>query len=341
MKDSPTNSKELIIEMPLNSLLVLRINLTSKFLAPAIIQPKIDDWVTFDGNILEARYIALPSYSYVSTGELLSITITLKLPPELKTGEKIQSAIRFSGFKDCDYKIMIQISESVTVDNEIVEHKLDIIIPFDKEKQTNGIESSLFQSEYISKILGSFTSLEIIPCKWLVAELIVAICTKGMSAHGNEKNKILIEDLQRTQFYKNGVLVVAGSQLIYWVKINLALSSSLQLASGGSVQPLGILQKWEELLLNLIDNDIEAPDYVSVDILFPEGDSPDILLEKIGTEPEKWFLFLVLGLLEISPRISSIIAQIAAKAPRQAVKKVAAKRLPSKKVLKEKGSLKR
>ena len=151
---------------------------------------------------------------------------------------------------------------------------------------------------------------------------------------------MLITDLQRTQFFKNGVLVVAGSQLIYWIRINLSLSSSLQLATG-SAQTLGMLQKWEEWFLNLIDKNIEAPDYELANVLFPQEDNQEAVLEKIGSEPENWFLFLVLGLIEISPRLNSIINQIVDKVPKQPVKKPARKGLTQKKVLKEKGSLKR
>ena len=214
------------------------------------------------------------------------------------------------------------------------------LVALNKAQVSKGSESALLESEHISRILGSFTGLEIIPCKWLVAELILAVCAKGMSACKKEKNKMLITDLQRTQFFKNGVLVVAGSQLIYWIRINLSLSSSLQLATG-SAQTLGMLQKWEEWFLNLIDKNIEAPDYELANVLFPQEDNQEAVLEKIGSEPENWFLFLVLGLIEISPRLNSIINQIVDKVPKQPVKKPARKGLTQKKVLKEKGSLKR
>jgi hypothetical protein len=178
-----------------------------------------------------------------------------------------------------------------------------------------------------------------VPGKWLAAELILMLCVKGIQVTKQDENIELIKKLQSTKFFKNGVLIVSGSQIIHWIRVNNSISSGLQAIVGNKNN--GIINTWENLLLNLIENDIEKNKGLSGNQSEIEIQHEDFgaVLEEIGNEPEKLFLYFLLGLMEVSPSINDVIRQVCAKVQESKIIKEREKKTNSKKVLNERGSL--
>lgn len=336
--DSSVN--DISFSEPLKSLLVLRISLKSNFLAPAIIQPKINNWIRSDGSIFPVVYKILPAYIYISPGAEASMTITLQTPENIISGDVLQSVIQFSGYKNSSVKIKLTVCDNNNSNNDVREHSLELAVPFHSSTKDNNEDVSLFRLEHAAKIMGSLAGLEIIPAKWLIVELVLSLCERGFYASEQKETQDLIDKLKRTQFFKNGVLAIASSQFLHWIMTGLSISSGIQAATGNNLNTTCILHFWEEWLFSLIDKDLEALDYSSIDLQFPNQNKNEEIIEKLGMEPERWFLFLLLGLIQISPRINSIIHQLANNIPKAKPKPVK-KKNSAKKILKEKGSLQR
>lgn len=332
--------QSLYYQVPLNAILVFRIRLKSAFIAPAVIQPFIDDWVNNSGDIIPVQHKILPGYLYLAPGKTESITITLKMPVMLVAGDTIFSTIHFSGFKDCSSAININFTEAGAVEDQILERHIEIVLP-----QTAGSSGenghSAFQVRELNKVIGGMAALEVIPAKWLVAELVLVLIEKGFNAANTPAYAGLSGKLMQTRLYKNGVLILSGSQFIHWVMFGLSVSSGVQAVMGREKEAARMLYTWEQWLLGLADADIEAPDYDAIGLQFPQERSYEAVLEKVGMEPEKWLLYLVLGLMEVSPRIHAIIKQVCEKMkpPRKTAATSSKKKV--RKVTEEKGSLQR
>ena len=328
--------------VPLQSIVVLRITMRSAFVAPAVIQPRMDDWVNdSNADILPVHYNIMPAYIYLSPDSSTAITITLQIPVVVKDQDVIRSSIHFSGFQSCTVPIKITLEETNEVADKIYEHKIDLTLPMSDHKKGSKHTNGVVKPQQVAKVLAGMAALEVLPSKWLVSELVLAMLEKGLIAAEKEENKIFINKLTRTRLFKNGVLVISGSHFIHWTMIGLSVSSGLQGAMGKKEENSGMLRIWEQWLLNLAGDDIEAADYESIDTEFPAGNNYEAIVKKIGMEPEKWLLYIVLGLMQVSPRLHTIITQICAQVRDIKPKQSSTKRRKTKKVLNEKGSLQR
>jgi len=330
---------EISFSLPLKSMLVLRVLLKSNFLAPAVIQPTLNNWIANDGSIYPAQYKILPSHVYMSPGAEISITISVQIPEDVEEGSVIHSMIQFSGFKNSSVRIKLNVNGN-NVQDHISEHALELTIPMSHANERQHDDHVFFRSEQTAKIIGSLTGLEILPAKWLVAELVLAVCERGLHAAEQKETQVFIEKLRRTQFFKNGVLVTASSQFVHWIMISLSISSGLQAVSGSKLKTSRMLYSWEDWLFNLVDKDIEIPGHAD-NLQYKSEYTNEVIIEKLGMEPERWFLFLLLGLMQVSPRINSVIKQVADKVPDAQPQTEKKTNNRVKKVLKEKGSLQR
>ena len=325
--------------LPQTSMLVLRITLKSGFVAPAIIQPRLNDWVTSKGEIIKANYNILPVYVFLPAAGSVSISVTIHIPPDLKENEIIRAALQFSSFKNCDIRLQVMIDNSVKAADLFMEHLVELKIPHSTGMNNETAKNELHNAEAVAKTIAGLSGLEIIPAKWLMAELLFALCEKGMNEATRTENKKIIHSLQQTKFFKNGVLVVSGSQLIHWVMMNMGISAGMRAVSGHEAN--SVLEQWKNILLSLSASDIELPvNGVAVHSFF-QPYNYEAVSEKMGMEPDKWFLYLLLGLMSISPGLQSILQQISETAPGPKPEAKKKNKRTIKKVIHEKGSLQR
>lgn len=335
--------QEFSFSVPQTSVLILRICLKSNFIAPVVIQPVLQNWIKNDGTILEADYKVLPSYIYLSPHAPANITLTINLPEALNHGDELYTSVRFSGIKDCTAALKIKIDQSAPTVH-FYEQNVDAAIPYPANSTgksgTQHDEQSFIKSEQAAKILVGMSGLDLIPSRWLVAELAIHLCHIGYRKAALQQQKEFAANFRRTKLFKNGVLMLAASQFIHWVSVSLTISSGIQSVTGNKPKYNGMLNNWEGWLLNLAGVDIEESGLQSVNVLFSDHPDFETILKEIGVDPEQWFLYLVLGLMEVSPKIKTLLEQICSHLPDEKVIAVKKKKIP-KKILNEKGSLQR
>jgi hypothetical protein len=322
-------------DMPKKSILVLRINLKSRFIAPAVIQPRLEPWVTKDGKMYASKANIIPKYVFLAPLSTLALSVSVHVP-DATEGEILSSMLRFSGFKDCDMKVRVKIVEN---ENHFKEHSVDLSIPKLDNPESQSASEDFLNSITLTKFIASLGGLEIIPAKWLVAELLVAICARGLRFSNTAKYKKILPHLQRTRFFKNTVLLISGSQIIHWVNMNLSISDGLQAAAGNEKDGT-ILKVWENLLFSLGGKDIESESPPSEGLLSASKSDHKTILNRLGTEPDIWALYILIGLMTVSEQVECIIIQIS-KPPGKPVKRQQPKNKKVKKVLQEKGTLQR
>jgi hypothetical protein len=322
------------------SLVGFRITVHNNHSYPIVLQPKLDDWIRNNGSIIKSNANILPQYQYLPPNSNLRITITFSLPSGLNAGDKLFGSLGFPGVESDRVKINLTVASSATIDQQIREFDFAVQLPLTpiNEPHQNG---AFQQSKATLKLLSGMAGLEVLPAKWLVSELVITICEKGAALSATIKGKELLSRLTRTSFYKNGVLVFRASQVPHWILMGISISSSLNAIISSKTKEPRILHTWEEWLFKMINTDLESSDYKEIDVKFHQEHSFETIIQKLGTSPENWFSFFILGLTTISPRMEAIVQQICEKVPetKASVQKQTPKK--TKKVLQEKGSLQR
>ncbi len=319
-----------------NSLLILRVNLISNIIAPAVIQPSLDHWVSDNGAIYEADYRLEPAYSFLQTGGEAKLTFSIELPKNLRKGNMIYGALTIPSSENYSFPIEIEIIARKPKNRKVYNHTTAVTIPVRslEEEPSNNV----LVSKSTIKLLAGLASMEVIPSKWIVSELVLSCCNIGFKFAKSKNGSEALELLSRTRFFKNGVLIFQGTQFVQWMKLALSISSGINAFTDGKPKEGMMLGHWEEWLFNLVDQDVESPDFEYRKIEFPTSKDYKTVLDVMGNDSEKWFSYFILGLGKLSPRIETVLEQIIEKVEMPIPKEPVAK-AKSKRVLKEKGSI--
>lgn len=179
------------------------------------------------------------------------------------------------------------------------------LLPFINPK--NNQETPIITPEKDITLITGLSSFDILPARWLVVELLFMIAAQG-NQYSTEKLGIeLSSKLQRTRFFKNGILALASAQFPRWLIVTHQAASAFHTDTGGTLETQGLLYFWEKWLWSL--NSQPLPNLVNYHTL------TETLIQNNGMDVEKWFLDLILGLALISPRISAFIQTLAEISP--------------------------
>lgn len=288
--------------------LVLRLNVASRTVAPAVLRPELDAWVTAAGEVVETPLRVSPSYVYLAPGQEARITVSALLPGELAPGELLRGGLRFPGADELTVPLELEISDGPARD-----HYLDLTVPLSPYEPAGGERPDVAATRAVSMLLVGLAGLEVVPARWVVAELLLTLCERGARRAETPAGAATLDRLSRLRFFKNGVLAFRGVHLPNWIMIGVTVSTGLNAALGGKGVQGRLLSTWERWLLDLIDIDLEQFDEEAPEVLLP----PDLdsSLARIGNEAEQWFGYLLLGLMEISPRLGAVLSALAEAAP--------------------------
>ena len=190
---------------------------------------------------------------------------------------------------------------------------LEVALPLGGEAVEAGDEfGSVAQASY--SLVAGLAGLDMIPARWLVAELLAVVCEAGEAHSRTSEGQSLLDRLGRTRFFKNGVVAFASAQAPRWILSGLSASSGLHAALGGQIGQGQLLYIWERWLLSLADADIESNDATAAQVRVPDSTLQGYAAE-LGTNADRWFAMLVLGLARLSPRVAAALEVIAARAP--------------------------
>ena len=290
-------------------LIIFRVSIESKVIAPIVIQASLENWVSGDGKIYPVDFKNEPVYSFLQTGGTAKVTFMIRAPKDVKSGERLFGSITIPSTETFHYPIQLDLIAPKKDGDDVSDFSVKIEVP-PKSKSADQADQNYLISKSTIKLLSGFASLEVIPSKWIVSELILNCCKKGYEYAKTEEGTNRLKKLSKTRFYKNGVLIFRGTQLVEWITLSLSISSGINTMVGGKKSEGMFLQNWEEWLFNLIDQDIESPDFEHRKIEMPTPIDYEKILETLGLDPEKWFSFFILGLGRISTRIDSIIEQV-------------------------------
>jgi hypothetical protein len=292
----------------------LRVRLANRMMAAALVRPAVDDWVASDGEILPAGARIEPAYAYLLQGADVRQTVTLRVPLHLKSGTRLTSALRFPGISDEAVPITLAIVDGPgDAPLAALECPLEVSLPLGDDAPRAGGDEFGAAAQASYSLVAGLAGLDMLPARWLVAELLTAVCQVGETQADSELGRALLDRLGRTRFFKNGVVAFASAQAPRWVLSGLSATSGLHAAMGGQHGQGQLLHIWERWLLGLADADIEQG-----------GAAPEVRLagvqlqataSTLGTQAERWFGSLMLGLAALSPRIAQVLEQIAARAP--------------------------
>lgn len=317
----------------------LRVKLANRMMAAALVRPAVDEWVASDGEILPAAARIEPAYVYLLQGAEVRQTVSLRVPLHLKEGTRLTSALRFPGISEEAVPITLTVLAS-DGDTPLpaLECPLELSLPLGDDAPRGGGDEfgSAAQASY--SLVAGLAGLDMLPARWLVAELITAVCQAGEAQAETEAGQALIDRLGRTRFFKNGVVAFASAQAPRWVLSGLSATSGLHAAMGGPAGQGQLLHIWERWLLGLADADIEREGAPAAEVRLP-GLPLQTYAATLGTQADRWFANLLLGLAVLSPRIAEVLAQIAARAPEAPPPALAAAKPPPDDVLGEDGSL--
>lgn len=317
----------------------LRLKLSNRMMAAVLLRPTVDEWVASDGQILPSASRIEPDYVYLLQGAEVRQTITLRVPLHLKGGSRLTSALRFPGVSEEAVPITLTVLEEAgDTPMPALECPLSVALPLGDEgpKAGGGDFGATAQASY--SLVAGLAGLDMLPARWLVAELLAAVCQAGAARGDTPEGRQLLERLGRTRFFKNGVVAFASAQAPRWVLSGLAATSGLNAALGGQVGQGQLLHIWERWLLGLADTDVEGSDTPTPEVRLTDA-GLHAFAGMLGTQADRWFANLLLGLWVLSPRIAQVLDQIAALAPEPPPTEPEVPRPPPDDVLGESGPL--
>jgi len=295
----------------------LRLRLHNRMMAAALVRPMIDDWVASDGAILPAGARIEPAYAYLLQGAEVRQTITLRVPLHLPEGTRLTSALRFPGIGEAAVPITLRIlaGDEGLAPMPALECPLEVALPIGDAAAAGsggGDEfGSVAQASY--SLVAGLAGLDMLPARWLVAELLTAACRLGDEQLQTDAGQALLSRLGRTRFFKNGVVAFASAQAPRWILSGLSATAGLHAAMGGQQGQGQLLYIWERWLLGLADADIELGG-PQAEVVIPDAQLQSFA-STLGTQADRWFASLLLGLAALSPRMDSVLRQIAERAP--------------------------
>lgn len=314
--------------------LIVRLLVRSQLLAPAMVAPELDAWVLDDGRPIAAESRAAPAHAYLAQGQEASITLTTRVPAGLSDGTLMRSGLRIPGLEDRALPLEVRIANDR---QRIPEYHLSVSLPLSGSESAP--DADVPGSKAIYTLVAGLAGAEVIPARWLVAELLLMVCEIGADFAATEEGSALLDKLARLRFFKNGVLAFRGAHLHTWIMVGTTVSSGLHATLGGQATHGRILYTWEKWLFDLVDTDIESAS-AGGESRLPPPRPTKAALERLGNRAEDWFGYLLLGLYRKSERAKAVLDALAANAP-EPVEKRSSEVPTADDVLNEDGSVQR
>jgi hypothetical protein len=162
--------------------------------------------------------------------------------------------------------------------------------------------------EATKNLVAGLPTLDTLPVRWLVVELLIRLCQQGDEYAHTPDGSQLLAQLKPTDFFKNGVLAFAAAAFPRWLTISQQAASAYQASVGPQMGQGGLLDLGEKWLWNLTPTDL------NIDRLkdgISSSSAADAFVISLGMDAERWFSGVVLGLALVSPRIGGRLRAIA------------------------------
>jgi hypothetical protein len=157
-------------------------------------------------------------------------------------------------------------------------------------------------------LLAGLPSLDTLPVRWLVVELLLLLCQQGDEYARTQAGSQLLAQLKCTRFFESGVLAFAAAQVPRWLVISQEAASAYLTSVGLQIGQGGLLYVGEQWLWSLLPTDLhlgQPTRNASV-----SGGAVGVIASG-NMDAERWFSCVVLGLALRSPRIAATWCAIA------------------------------
>ncbi|MFP4120135.1 hypothetical protein [Coleofasciculus sp.] len=155
--------------------------------------------------------------------------------------------------------------------------------------------------------------LDALPGRWLVVELLILLAQQGDTYSRTESGSQLLNQLSRTRFFKNGVLAFASAQAPRWLVISQSAAAAYHSSLGVQMGQGGLLHVGERWLWTLVANALNVKGMdnpVSV-----SNAATKTFVSELGMDAQRWFVGILLGLIQVSPKMADWVHAIADQAP--------------------------
>ncbi|MBD2181623.1 hypothetical protein H6S82_10045 [Planktothrix sp. FACHB-1355] len=164
-------------------------------------------------------------------------------------------------------------------------------------------------TEATKSLVAGLPGLDTTPVRWLVLELLLLVCQQGDRYARTQAGSQLLTQLQRTDFFQNGVLAFASAEFPRWTVISQQAASAYHTYVAVEKGEGNLLYLGEQWLWSLLPTELklsQAKDRITI-----SNAAADNFVESVGMNAERWFSCVVLGLGLISPRIAALCQAIA------------------------------
>jgi len=119
------------------SLVILRVTILSKIIAPVVIQPNLGHWVSSDGSIYPSDFKLEPAYSFLQTGGSTEVTFSIKIPKDTPSGITLHGSLNIPSAENYSYPLLLDIIKPKTKPKKVYDFSAQIQIPIANENQTS------------------------------------------------------------------------------------------------------------------------------------------------------------------------------------------------------------
>jgi hypothetical protein len=189
------------------------------------------------------------------------------------------------------------------------------IIAAQKPQTSDSLTERSIQSSY--NLTTGLSGFDILPLRWLLLEILLLLERSSREYLATESGAKLLTKLRRTRFFKNGTMAFASAQFPRWLAISQSAANAYYDALGVPNSSRGVVFYWENWLWNLATIDLNSAQIKQA--IFSKNISSNLLANEWDNagnmDAEQWFGSIVLGLVQLSPRIATQIQNIADRAP--------------------------
>ncbi|MFB2922856.1 hypothetical protein [Aerosakkonema funiforme] len=164
-------------------------------------------------------------------------------------------------------------------------------------------------TEATKSLVSGLPGLDTTPVRWLVLELLLLVCQEGDRYARTQAGSQLLTQLQRTDFFQNGVLAFASAEFPRWTVISQQAASAYHTHVALEKGEGNLLYLGEQWLWSLVPTELNLTQ--PKDPITVSNAAADNFVESVGMNAERWFSCVVLGLGLISPRIAALCQAIA------------------------------
>lgn len=153
------------------------------------------------------------------------------------------------------------------------------------------------------------SGFDLLPVRWLVLEMLLLLNQMGREYLETEPGSKLLTRLSRTRFFKNGAIAFASAQVPRWLAISQSAANAYYESLGVPSSSRGVVYYWENWLWSLGNS-------ARINNVIPSSNvSGNLLVHQWEMDAEVWFGAIALGLVRLSPRITTQVNNIADRAP--------------------------